>query len=390
LDFGPDELQDLGHPRLHDLGDVPPGHAVRGLLADGSDLENLVRVDIHRHGRPVAELDALSHVRGHPQDDPEVGGDAPATHGDGRAVRDRAVLEDRDVGGVAADVRQADAELAVLVVQGRLGGGQGREDELVDLDARPLDTLRQVLNACGRRGDDVRFHLEAHGGHSDGIANPDLPADDIAPRDDVKDLPWVGDRHGPGRLDRANRVAAVDVVPGRARHGDHAARVLGGDVASGDADEGRPDFEPRDALGRLDSARDRLDGAVDIDHHALTEAVRRGQPDPNDVHAAARGHLSDEDAHLRRTDVDGDEHSLLSHDSLRSLQGKYPLQPLFACRDSGKLTDSATALEEMAADDRHVLEDPPSEGEEGHEIQVDAEAVAEECQAGREEGVRVK
>src|SRR5438445_12495189 len=161
-------------------------------------------------------------------------------------------------------------------------------------------------------------------------------------------------------------------------------------VASGDADEGRPDFEPRDALGRLDGARDRLDGAVDIDHHALTEAIRRCQADPDDVHPAARSHLSDEDAHLRRTDVDGDEHSLLSHDSLRSLQGKYPLQPLFACCDSGTLTDSATALEEVAADDRHVLEDPPSEGEESHEIQVDPEAVAEECQARREEGVCVE
>src|SRR5439155_19661351 len=103
--------------------------------------------------------------------------------------------------------------------------------------------------------------------------------------------------------------------------------------------EGRPDFEPRVSLGRLDGAGDRLDGAVDIDHHALTEAIRRCQADPADVHPAARGHLSDEYAHLRRTDVDGDEHGLLSHDSLRSLQGKYPLQPPFACRDTVKLTD---------------------------------------------------
>src|SRR5439155_2202614 len=34
LYLGPDELEDLGHPRFHDLGDVPAGHAVRGVLAD--------------------------------------------------------------------------------------------------------------------------------------------------------------------------------------------------------------------------------------------------------------------------------------------------------------------------------------------------------------------
>src|ERR671936_2339061 len=44
----------------------------------------------------------------------------------------------------------------------------------------------------------------------------------------------------------------------------------------------------------------------------------------------------------------------------------------------------------MAADDRHVLEDSPAECEQCHEIEVDPEAIAEECEGSGEQGVRVE
>src|SRR5439155_10398204 len=180
------------------------------------------------------------------------------------------------------------------------------------------------------------------------------------------------------------------VVPRGARERHQAPRVLRGDVAPGNADERRTNFEAGYPLGRLDGGHDRLHGPVDVDDAALAEPIRSGLADPNDVDAAAGGHLSDENANLRRADVDGDEHCLLSHDSLRSLQGKYPLQPLFAYRHSGKLTDSATALEKMAADDRHVLKDPPAEGKERHEIEVDPEAISEERQRRCQKRIGIK
>src|SRR5438105_4656126 len=235
-----------------------------------------------------------------------------------------------------AEVVQADAQLAVLVIQGRLSCGQGREDELIDLDTGSLHALRKVLNARRRGGDDVRLHLQANGGHTDRIAHALLAIDDVAAGYDVKDLPRVRDGDGARRFDGPHGVAAVHVVPRRARDRDHASRVLGADVASGDAHESRPHFEARDPLGGLDRGHDRLHGPVDIDNDTLAESIRSGLPDPDDVDAATGGHLADENADFRRTDVDGDEHRLLSHDSLRSLQWKYPLQPIFACRYSGK------------------------------------------------------
>ena len=161
-------------------------------------------------------------------------------------------------------------------------------------------------------------------------------------------------------------------------------------MAPGDADKSRANLQSRDALRRLHGAHDRLHRAVDIDHDALAEAVRRGLANPDDINAAAGSHLSDGDADLRRTYVDGDEHRLLSYDPLRSLQGSIPSNPSSLAEDSGKLTDSATALEEVASDDRHVLENAPSEREERHEVQVDSQSVAEERQARGEESIRVE
>src|SRR5438552_1120456 len=47
-------------------------------------------------------------------------------------------------------------------------------------------------------------------------------------------------------------------------------------------------------------------------------------------------------------------------------------------------------LPEVAADDRHVLKDPPAEGEERHKIEVYPEAIPEERQGRCQERIRIK
>src|SRR3989442_741585 len=294
----------LGHQPLEELSNTVPDSlksaAARSLVL----------------GRPVAgapeQEAARGDVGGHPEHDPEVGGNAPATHGDRRAVRDRAVLEDRDVGRVAADVGEDHPELPVPLGKHRLGRRERREDELVDLDAGPLHALRQVLHARRRGRDDVRFDLQADRAHADRVADPLLAVHDVAPRDDVEDLARVSERHGARGLDGAERVVSAHVVA-MAGDGDHAAGVLRADVAAGDADEGGAHLQPGEALRGLDGVRDGLDGPVDVDDDAFAEAVGRSLADADDVDPAASGELADEDADLRRADVYRDEYRLVRH-----------------------------------------------------------------------------
>ena len=96
-------------------------------------------------------------------------------------------------------------------------------------------------------------------------------------------------------------------------------------MASRDADERRPHFEPGEALGGIDRVGHRLDRPVDVDDDALPQPIRGRLADADDVDAAALGDLADEHADLRRTNVDGDEHRLLSHDSPRTWNS--PHQP---------------------------------------------------------------
>src|SRR5207244_2218344 len=161
-----------------------------------------------------------------------------------------------------------------------------RAHELVGLDAGPLHALREVLHARRRRGDDVRFDLEAHGGHPDRIADTFLTVDDVTARDHVEDLARIRDRDRAGGLDRAHRVVAVDVVA-RAGDGDHAARVLRAHVAAADPDEGGPDLQSREPLRRVDRARHRLHRPIDVDDHAFAKAVGRRLTDADDVDATA-------------------------------------------------------------------------------------------------------
>src|SRR5678816_4759841 len=105
--------------------------------------------------------------------------------------------------------------------------------------------------------------LEADRAHADRVADAGLAVDHVAARDDVKDLPGVGDRDRPGILDGPDGVLALDVVLA-AGDRDHAARVLRTDVAPADPNERRPHLEAAQALGRVHGGRDRLDGAVDI------------------------------------------------------------------------------------------------------------------------------
>ena len=89
-------------------------------------------------------------------------------------------------------------------------------------------------------------------------------------------------------------------------HRDDAVRRERLDVAAGDAGVDGADLAARHVLGLLDRALDRGDGGVDVDDHALAQALRRVRADADDVDAVV-GHLADDGADLRRADVEADE-----------------------------------------------------------------------------------
>ncbi len=70
-------------------------------------------------------------------------------------------------------------------------------------------------------------------------------------------------------------------------HRDDAVGVEAVDVAARDAGVDRGDLAVGHQLGLFDRVLDRVDGGVDVDHHALAQAPRRVRADPDDVDAVS-------------------------------------------------------------------------------------------------------
>ena len=115
--------------------------------------------------------------------------------------------EDREVGGAAADVDQAHAELLLVLGEHREARGELLEHDVVDLEAAALDALDDVLRGAVGAGDDVHLGLQAHARHADRIADALLAVDDEFLRQHVQDLLVGGDRHRLGRIDHVLDVA---------------------------------------------------------------------------------------------------------------------------------------------------------------------------------------
>ena len=115
--------------------------------------------------------------------------------------------EHREVGGAAADVDQAHAELLLVLGEHREARGELLEHHVVDLEAAALDALLDVLRGAVRAGDDVHLGLQAHARHADRIADAFLAVDDEFLRQHVQDLLVGGDGHRLGRIDHVLDVA---------------------------------------------------------------------------------------------------------------------------------------------------------------------------------------
>ena len=265
---------------------------------------------------PVADLELLGDLDARLEPDRDVVGDVRAADRQDPGVERRAVLEEGQVDRPGADVGDGHAELLLGLGQDRLGRRQRVDHQLVDLDPGRRDALGQVLDRRGRRGDDVGLDLEPQRAHPERVLDALLAVDREAAPLDVQDVAVGRDRDRPGDLDGAVDVLAGDLaMMGGDR--DLAARVEALDVLAADADEGAVDLPAGQPLGALDGVRDRADGLVDVDDHALLETRGGHGAVAHDRQPAVAAHLADEGADLARADVDADEDRFSFHRSVR-------------------------------------------------------------------------
>src|SRR5213593_4774473 len=74
-------------------------------------------------------------------------------------------------------------------------------------------------------------------------------------------------------------------------------------MTAGDAGIDRFDLDRSHEFRLVHRPLDGFDGALDIDHDALTEATRRTGTDPDDVHCTLLGHFGHDGTNLGRPDV---------------------------------------------------------------------------------------
>ena len=141
-DLVPHQMEDLFGARLQDVAQDAPRHDARPAAADAGHLDRLVLLDHRRQRAAAAPLDLLGLGNRRAQADGDVVGEVIAADGDHRGVPEAAALEDREVGGAAADVEQRDAELLLVRRQHRFGRRQLADHRIDHLDAGAVDARR--------------------------------------------------------------------------------------------------------------------------------------------------------------------------------------------------------------------------------------------------------
>ena len=236
----------------------------------------------------------------------DVVGDGVAAERNHGRVADDALLENGNVGGAAADVDERHAGLLLFFAQDGGAGGDGLEDELIDLQAGPLDAAVDVLGRGRLSGDDVEVGFEAHAGVADGLLDAGLAVhgellrqhvEDLLPRQHLELLHVLDElldvlpvdfllRLGPDQL--SPMLQALNVLP-RNAHVDHLDAHVGG------------------LLGGFHGGPDGLDGLLDVGHHAA------GHPDgftpaiPDDLQLAMGILLAHDAGDFGGSDVESDD-----------------------------------------------------------------------------------
>src|ERR1044072_3844533 len=147
----------------------------------------------------------------------------------------------------------------------------------------------------------MHVDFQAVSGQTQRLPNPLLPVHHKFTRQHMKNPSFMrDDRQRPRTLDRTLDIFSRDFC---LLEGYNALAVLGGNVATGNAGIDRIDLDRRHQLGFLDRLFDRFHRTLDVNHDTFARASRRTGSAPDDIENPLIGHLRDDRADLRRSDV---------------------------------------------------------------------------------------
>ena len=171
LDLFLDQLEILSHAGVNDRVENFTLHFLAG--ESGIVLEGNLFSGGARSQRGGAFIDLEFFGAGERDSQPQgnVVADMIAAHGQHAAMPDDSVFVDDIIGDSAADVDDDRAKLFLMFVENRLGGGQGVDDDLIDLDPALPNAAQRILHACADAVNDVEVRLELSSHHPDGVEN---------------------------------------------------------------------------------------------------------------------------------------------------------------------------------------------------------------------------
>ena len=251
----------------------------------------------------MLHLDLLGILCGRAQGDGDVVGDMVAGDGNDRGMADGAVGEDCQVGGAAAYVHQAYAQVFFVFRQYRVARRQLFQDDVVRFQAATAHTLDDVLGRADRAGDDVHLRFQPHAGHADRLLDAFLPVDDEIPGNYVQYLLVCRDGDGFRRVNHPFDIACRNfIVADR----DDAVGVQAADVVAGNSREYRVDVAPCHQFRFLNGAADGLHRRLYVDYHPFLQPSRPARPQTDDFDLVLIIYLGNYGNHLGSADVKPD------------------------------------------------------------------------------------
>src|SRR5581483_662503 len=104
----------------------------------------------------------------------KVAGEVVSTDGDHSSPGNGTLLEDDKFGGTGADIRETDAEFALIRAEDGIGGGQRLVDGVIHMNAGFIHGGNDVLRGAGGGRNHVHANFEASGHHAERIADSGL------------------------------------------------------------------------------------------------------------------------------------------------------------------------------------------------------------------------